>query len=88
VGDVLVDLHELVVGSHVEAGPLVEQRFDDLRVGVGLDGVVRLHPRQMRLERAVVLPDPVVVDDKQGSPVLARQREGSFLHFFCFLGKV
>ena len=80
VPDVLVDLHELVVGGHVEARAFLEQRLDDLLVGIRLDGVVRLDAGQVLLERAVVLPDHVVVDDEQGRAVLLGQLERLFHH--------
>ena len=80
VPDVLVDLHELVVGGHVEACAFLEQRLDDFLVGVRLDGVVRLDAGQVLLERAVVGPDHLVVDDEQGRAVLLGQFERLFLH--------
>ena len=43
----------------------IEERLDDLRGRIGLDGVVALHPRQVLLEAAVVAPDYLMVDDEQ-----------------------
>jgi hypothetical protein len=45
--DVVVDLHEFVVGRHIEAGALFKQRFDDLLLRVGLHRVVTLDAGQV-----------------------------------------
>ena len=54
--DVLVDDVELGHRGHVETGAGLVQRPHDGRVGIGLHGVIGLHPGQMPLELGVVFP--------------------------------
>jgi hypothetical protein len=62
--EVLVDLHELVVGGHIEAGAFVKEGPDDLRMRVGFDGVIALDPREMFFENPIVCPDLPMVEDE------------------------
>ena len=72
--DLLVDEHELRERRHVEARARLVERLHDLRRRVRLHGVVRLHARQVALERGVVRADRVVVDDHERRAVLGGQR--------------
>ena len=52
--DVFIDDAELRHRGHVEARAGLEQRLDDGRIGIGLDGVVGLDARQIFFEGRVV----------------------------------
>jgi hypothetical protein len=73
LADQLVDDHELRHRGHVEAGPGLEERLHDGRVGVGLHRVVGLHAGEVLPEGRVVLPQLVVIDDEERRPVLPCQ---------------
>lgn len=63
--DVLVDQAKLGHRGHVKARAGFIERLDDFRIGVRLHRVVRLHARQVFLERGVVLAQFVMVDDEE-----------------------
>ena len=71
--DVFMDDAELRHRGHVEARAGFEQRLDDGRIGVGLDGVVGLDARQIFFERGVVAAQFVVVHHEQRRAVLFGQ---------------
>jgi hypothetical protein len=66
-----------IMNSGIEAtsklAPSAIERADDGGIGVGLDGKVRLHARQVAFELAVVFPERVVIDHEQRRAVLFRQ---------------
>ena len=70
VGDVGVNDIELGHRRDVEAGARLEQGAHDFRIWVRLHRVVRLHARQVLLERRVVAPDLAVIDHEERRAVL------------------
>ena len=71
--DVLVHQAKLGHRGHVETRAGFVKRLDDRRIGIRLHRVVRLHARQVLLERRVVLAQFVVVDDEQRRAVFLGQ---------------
>ena len=61
--DVVIHQHELRQRRHVKARARLVKRPHDGRLGVGFDGEVALHARQMLAERGVVAADFVVIHD-------------------------
>ena len=61
---------ELGHGGDVEARARLVERLDDGGVGVGLDGVVGLHAREVALELGVVAAELVMVHHEQRRAVL------------------
>ena len=57
---------ELGDRGDLEAGALLDQHFEDARVGIGLDGEMGAHPRQRRAETARLSADDLEVDDQDG----------------------
>jgi hypothetical protein len=65
---------ELGDGGNLEAGALLDQDLEDARVGVGLDSVVRVHPRHGRLEAADLGADDVGVYQQERTGVALLDR--------------
>ena len=51
-----MNLHEFIVGGNVKTRPFQKQGFDNLRMRIGLDGIIALNPGQIFLERPVIFP--------------------------------
>jgi hypothetical protein len=86
--DVLIDLHELVVGSDVETGSLLEKRFDDLLRGIRLDRIVALYSRKMLLKHPVIVTDDVVIDDAERGAMLVGETQKLICEFQAVLHRI
>ena len=77
--DILVHDHELGHGCDIEAAADLEQGLDDLGIGIGLDRKIDLDIRHVAFEFPVILPEFLMIDNKNRGTVLCSKVLQEFL---------